>query len=180
MAYIGTRVRLYASQVNANAMGLERTAGRLKALRDGLRRHKKLSDPERKDNLKWALAKLEDTKKNIDAEAKELGVRYEVYDNMSMSCLLNRMGKFMGVVASVTAMFSHIKHILAERCSHLHIFGVIAGTAALVAASFHIADRFFSRDLDESVYNTKAVVDKCHRALSIELEDFGEAPVEKK
>lgn len=172
-------MRLYAAQVNTNAMGLERTAGRLKALRNGLRRHKDLSDPERKENLIWALAKLEDTKKNVRSEAKEFGAKGEVYDNMTNSCLTNRILKFAGTVISLTIMSSYIREILTQVSSHLRVFGVLATTAGLVALSFHIADRFFSRDLDESVHNTKTVVDKCRKTLAKDLAEFGDAPMQK-
>lgn len=179
MTYLGTRIRLYAAQVNANAMGLERTAGRLKVLRKQLSNHKRLTDPERKENLRWALAKLEDTKKNVRSEAKELGAKGEVYDNMADSCLTNRILKFVGTVISLTIMSSYIREILTQVSSHLRVFGVIATTAGLVALSFHMVDMLFSRDLDEGVCRAKLTIDKCHKTLSNGLAEFEEVPMRK-
>jgi hypothetical protein len=172
MANMLTRIRLYAAQNNASYMGLESTAGRLKALREQLAvRHE--TDKAKKDLGIWAQAKIRETRTALETEARELDDRLafmnedrksipeaerEIDDAEKKAVLsegMNTLGKGFASMVAMTTLADPIRRLFTQdsTIAEMIVKSAVISTAiiALLSIVFKAVDMLVSRDLGKSV-----------------------------
>ena len=173
----GKIARLYAGEVNASSMGLKDTADRLSILRKTLARQKDHSESARTDMNLWAFRKLRDIKATLKEENREMGKKPAPYPEEQSSENWNSLMKIIGAGIALTVIgdaFYKVQNAIYTQSKALMVAGIaVAGMLGV----FHIANKFFSRTLDESYHRLKDMIESISASFSRKLPEPQKAPV---
>ncbi len=163
MASIRTLTRIYAAQFRAEAMSLEGTAGRLEALRRQLSNYKDLSEDRRRDKLRWALAKLDDTEKALEREAANARVSEGREEFEHKSKAIGRVTKFIGYIGVLQFASEAFSRLAGTTYLNLAIPAAI--TAAAFIAVSKAVDAVVGASFEESVKRLGNAIEDCRGAI---------------
>ncbi|MEW6036326.1 MAG: hypothetical protein AB1529_06955 [Candidatus Micrarchaeota archaeon] len=163
MASIRTLTRIYAAEVRAEAMSLEGTAGRLEALRRQLSDYKNLSEDRRRDKLRWALAKLDDTEKSLEKEAAGARAGEESRQFEHKSKAIGRVAKFVGYIGVLQFASEAFSRLAGSTYLSLAVPAAIAAAAFIFVSK--AVDAVVGTSFDESVKRLGNAIEECRGAI---------------
>ncbi|NYZ73895.1 hypothetical protein H0O00_02020 [Candidatus Micrarchaeota archaeon] len=155
--------KIAAAGLRAQGMNLPGTAERLETLRMHLAKFKEIPDESKEKTLTWALAKLEETERALEKEARSIKMTNSP-DTMKATVSIIKTSGFLGLAYMAAEMFRQLDASHAPRMNVVFVaFGFLACGVLLSAIMDNVLG---NGTLEDGVARIKNVIDECKAGLS--------------